>query len=224
MIKSILFTKKIDSTKIDSFLGNSIHFDIHNFLQIEFTNHAIIQKQINLKTKINLISSQNAVKAIENLEINGDFFVVGKKTAEALKMQNRKILAVENYAKDLYQNHLINLKSTEIQFFCGDNRRDFLVEKLTQDQHQLTEIIAYQSIPNPIEINKIYDAYVFFSPLSFNTFLEKNTIREDKIIFSIGETTTNHIRTKIKNNIITAKEPLVEAVLEEIKRYQDDKK
>ena len=91
MIKSILFTKKIDSTKIDSFLGNSIHFDIHNFLQIEFTNQAIIQKQINPKTKINLISSQNAVKAIENLEINGDFFVVGKKTAQALKKQNRKI-------------------------------------------------------------------------------------------------------------------------------------
>lgn len=221
MIRSVLFTKEIPSQLIEQFLPD-IEYRILPSLNIVLTDRQTIENKINPTEKINLITSQNSVKAIENIELTGDFYVVGKKTAQKLQAQNRSVVAVENYAAELFARHLSELKQTTIQFFCGNNRRDYLVENLTNNNNQVNQIISYQSIPIENSVEKMYDAYVFFSPLSFTTFLQKNKIPTEALIFSVGTTTTEAIKERITNPIYTADEPLVEAVLEKIKKHRND--
>lgn len=224
MIQSVLFTKSIPSEMIAKYLGIDIEFDILPSLKIEKVKQTEIEEQLDHQIKKFIVTSQNAAYAIENISLDGEFYVVGQKTAKVLEAQNRNVVSIEDYAEDLFVKHLKDFKHEKFQFFSGSNRRDFLPEKLKANQNHLHEIVSYQTETISQLALKKYDAYAFFSPLSFEAFIQNNEISPESIVFSIGRTTTEAIKNKVKNTIITAREPLVEAVLEDIKKYQDDKK
>lgn len=225
MIKSVLFTKEIDKEWLKEQLGSDVLIETIPSLQISLTNQEEIKSQLNLKSKQFLITSQNSVEAIKNLELEGDFYVVGKKTAQKLKNLGFNVVLEKDYAQDL-ANEILNQKvGKEWNFFCGNTRRDLLVDVLSQNNHHLNEIITYQSQPIENKINQVYDAYVFFSPLSFQTFIKNNQIPTESIIFTVGKTTTAAVEQVYKNHtIITAKIPLVEVVVNQIKDSINDKK
>ena len=85
--------------------------------------------------------------------------------------------------------------------------------------------MTYQSEQIVYQLNETFDAYAFFSPLSFKAFHQQNEISESSRIFTIGNTTTSAIQEVYPNyEIITAQTPLVEVVIENIKKYINDKK
>ena len=99
------------------------------------------------------------------------------------------------------------------------------VDELEKQQQAVNQIITYQSSQIVYQLDEIFDVYVFFSPLSFKAFHQKNKIPTSSRIFTIGNTTTAAVQEVYLNYpITTAETPLVEVVLQNIKEYINDKK
>ena len=225
MIQSVLFTKKVDVIGISQQLGNVLSVESKPTLTIELNPVEDIQSNILSACKHYIITSQNSVKAIQSLPLDGYFYVVGKKTATQLQELGFQVKVVVDYAKDLVPLLLQQQETTCWNFFCGNTRRDHLVDELKKNQHQVNEIITYQSSPIEYQLNHSFDAYVFFSPLSFQTFVKNNIIPTNSTIFTIGKTTTTAVEKVYPNHtIITASTPLLEVVVNNIKDCINDKK
>lgn len=224
-MRKILFTKELSTDRLKDILPENLDFEILPALKIDIYPKEKFLSKINSDTHNFLISSQNAVKAISELNLEGDFYVVGEKTAKALKASGFEVVHFENYAEDLAEFILKNTKPQSWNFFCGNHRRETLFEKLSPKGHLLNEIICYDSIPNPSRIDSThFDGFAFFSPLAVKTFFSNNTIPENSVIFSIGNTTNEEIKKHTNNDIITAEIPLLEKVIEKINEHYDTEK
>ena len=223
MIQSVLFTKEMSKKWLIEQLGTEILIDCRPALAIEISEENLIKNQINPKCKQFIITSQNSVKAIQNLDLDGDFYVVGKKTASKLRELNFNVVLETDYAKDLALELLKIEADKNWNFFCGNTRRDLLVDELTMNGHTVNEIITYQSTPVYYKVEQHYDAYVFFSPLSFQSFVKNNSVPTNSTIFTVGKTTTSAVEKQYpKHNIITAEIPLVDVVVNNIKHCIND--
>lgn len=219
MSKRILFTRSVDQQWINDQLGGQHTVHTQPALSFNYTPQNEILARLPITEECFIVTSQNTAKAIEGLPMKGQFFVVGQKTAKVLQEQGRTIAQVTDYARDLAPL-LISYPPQTWFFLCGSSRRDLLVDQLKLNQHQVVEIITYHSIANELKQEEIYDFYAFFSPLSFQSFLIHNQLGERAIIFSIGDTTTEEIKKHYpKNCIFTAKTPLLEEVVNDIKKY-----
>lgn len=219
-MKKILFTKEISPDFLKQNLSQEIEFDVVNFLEIKINPEEEIIPFLDHSIHNYLITSQNSVKAIENLDLKGNFYVVGQKTAEKLIQNNFKVEIAKNYASELAEFILDKVSSKEWIFFCGNNRRDELLEKLVPKGHSVKEIQCYESNPAPHDLKgKNYDGIAFFSPLGVKSYLENNTILPETVIFTIGKTTSEEVEIHIKNKIISAEIPTLESVLETINNY-----
>src|SRR5207249_7417762 len=76
-------------------------------------------------------------------------------------------------------DEIINSNVQEIIFFCGDQRRDELPDKLAKHQVRVKEIVVYKTSSTPKRISKNYQAILFFSPSAVKSFFSINTIPED---------------------------------------------
>lgn len=219
-MRNILFTKEISSDFLRQNLSQEIDFDVLNFLEIKINSEEKIIPFLDNSIPNYLITSQNSVKAIKNLDLKGNFYVVGQKTAEQLIQNNFKVEVVKNYASELAEFILENNSAKNWIFFCGNNRRDELFEKLIPNGHFIQEIQCYESNPVPHDLKeKNYDGIAFFSPLGVKSYLEKNKILSETIIFSIGKTTSEEVKIYTNNKIIDAETPTIESVLETINNY-----
>ncbi|MDM1524271.1 uroporphyrinogen-III synthase [Empedobacter sp. 225-1] len=225
MRTKVLFTKLISSSILEKEFGTDVEVVCKPTLQIELTSVNEISKQIDYSVNQFIVTSQNTVNAINGLDLNGHFFVVGKKTAEKLKAQNREVILVEDYAEDLAPKLISGNYLSKWNFLCGSSRRDLLVNELSKANHEVNQIVTYQSEQIVYQLNNTFDMYAFFSPLSFKAFHQQNEIPESSTIFTVGNTTTFAIKEVYPNHkIITAQTPLVEVVIENIKKYINDKK
>ena len=225
MRTKVLFTKSISPEILEKEFGADVEVVCKPTLQIELTSKNEIAEQIDYSVNQFIVTSQNTVNAIQDLNLNGHFFVVGQKTAEKLKAQNREVILIEDYAEDLAKQLISGKYNSKWNFLCGASRRDLLVDELSKVNHEVNQIITYQSEQIVYQLNETFDAYAFFSPLSFKAFHQQNEIPESSRIFTIGNTTTSAIQEVYPNHeIITAQTPLVEVVIENIKKYINDKK
>lgn len=225
MIKKILFTKSISSAKLKKAFGDFVEVVCEPTLQIDLNSVDKISNQIDYSINQYIVTSQNTVEAIRDLELDGNFFVVGKKTAEKLLEQKRNVIAVEDYAEKLAEKLVAGEYNNQWNFLCGSSRRDTLINILSEADHHINQVITYHSEQISYKLNNKFDVYAFFSPLSFKAFHQQNDIPKTSRIFTVGNTTTSAIQEVYPNhNIITADIPLVDTVIENIKKYIDDKK
>lgn len=218
-MKKVLFTKEISDEFLRQNLHREIEFEAISFLRIIPENEEKINSQLD-ETENYLITSQNSVEVIKNLNLRGNFYVVGQKTAEKLMENNFNVKIAQNYASDLAEYILENESPKKWIFFCGNTRRDKLPEKLIPKKHIIKEINCYDSIPVLHNIKeKDYDGFVFLSPLGVKSYFQNNHIKPEKIIFTIGKTTSEEVKNYTKNKIITAEIPTLESVLESVNKY-----
>ena len=219
-MKKILFTKEISSEFLKQNLSQNMGFDVVNFLEIKIHSEEKIIPFLDESIENYLLTSQNSVEAIKGLALKGNFYVVGQKTAEKLIQNNFKVEVVKNYASELAEFILENSSPKNWIFFCGNNRRDELFEKLIPNGHSIQEIQCYESHPisHNIEENK-FDGIVFFSPLGVKSYLENNRILPETTIFTIGKTTWEEVKIHTNNKIINAEIPTLESVVNTINKY-----
>ena len=107
----------------------------------------------------------------------------------------------------------------KVIYFCGDQRLDELPETLKVNGISVEEIVVYETIQTPVEIQKNYQGIVFFSPSAVHSFFSLNTIPTNTILFSIGKTTTACIRTYVSNEVVTSEWPGKEQMIDQVVAY-----
>ena len=104
--------------------------------------------------------------------------------------------------------------SSEVIFFCGDQRRDELPGLLKKNKIEVKEIVVYKTIATPKKIEKKYDGILFFSPSAVKSFFQENKLDDQTIPFAIGNTTADEIKKFSKNKIVISDMPDGKTVLQ----------
>ena len=183
-----------------------------------------------------IFTSKNGIKYFlkntsTSINKNVKFICIGKKTAEALKRNNLNpdIVVRRNYSKFMC-NEIKNMgisKNKKLLLIQGNLANKELFECLSKS-FDIDHKIVYTT--NPVKemvdgLNEIIDNensyFVFTSPSTFNSFIDKYTLKKN--IISIGDTTTDHIRDKGFEPLMTAKMQSYEGISNSILDYLNKK-
>ncbi len=208
---------------------NIFHYPMIYTLGVDINIHPNIYNYI-------IFTSKNGVKYfLKNVSIsinsNVKFICIGKKTAEVLKSNNLNpdILVRRNYSKFMC-NEIKNMgisKNNKLLLIQGNLAKKELFECLSKS-FEIDHKIVYTT--NPVkekidELNKKIDnenSYVVFtSPSTFNSFIDKYNLKNN--IISIGNTTTDHIRDRGFEPLMTAKMQSYEGISNSIIDYLNKK-
>ena len=217
-MKRILFTS---SFSIPDDYEQEYEIDYIPFIYTEIYPYYDIIKYIPPDVQSYIVTSKNSAKAIKDIELEGEFFVVGKSTAKELYGQNRDIAFITNYAEDLLERML----ETDIKkyvFFKGNLSLTILPDTLREHGVEVVGIESYKTILTPHKIDKTYDAMVFTSPSAVRSFSSMNKIPQETIIFTSGKTTAATVSTLGNYDIYYPEEITKESLLELIKKTLND--
>ena len=217
----ILSTKELSKKQIDL-------FDAKNFALIH-TNFIVIKPLKFTIDTINdflLFTSKNAVKSVlknnrlEQIK-SKKCFCVGEKTKWFLEKNGFSVISFSKDANTLATEIIESHFEKTFTFFAGNVRKDILPNRLTDKKIGFNEITVYETILQPKKNVLETEAILFFSPSAVESYLQKNKIVK-QICFCIGNTTARALENSSENsklNIITANQPTVESVIEEVLKY-----
>ena len=165
----------------------------------------------------------NAVEAVNEYLLSKpewNIFSIGQTTKELISnfFGEERIVATADDANSLADT-IIEKGVKEIVFFCGDQRRDELPEKLKAENIKVEEIMVYRTIATAKRVSKHYDGILFFSPSAVDSFFTANTIERNVILFAIGNTTAYAIKQKVNNKIVVTEQPGKEALVKKMLDY-----
>lgn len=206
-------------TVVDSFSFIETHTSVKDKEQII----TLAAQQI-----IVVVTSKNAVEAILPLlagtKPDWKFYCLEGSTnrSVAAYFGSAAILATAADSKALAAKIMAD-HITSIVFFCGQLRLDVLPEMLLQHGVQLKEVVVYKTIMTPREIEKNYDAILFFSPSGVQSFFSLNSTNDHTVLFAIGNTTASAIRELSKNEIIVSPQPDKKIILQHAIAYTKNK-
>jgi uroporphyrinogen-III synthase len=222
----ILITAEVDRPLVDALIAKDCKVEVLPFITTESKNTASLRKQINVIAEQDIVvvfTSSNAVKAVQALLQNKNtswkIYCVGKATKKLIDeyFPGCTILGVEDYADALAQKIIRDKKAGEIFFFCGNMRRDVLPALLSENNIALHAIEVYETKIYQHTISGSFDGITFFSPSAVEGFFAGNSIPAATVLFAIGQTTADAIKTFSGNQIIvsntTGKKELIEAVI-----------
>ena len=213
----VLSTKKLHSNQKQFLLNAGFSVIEADFIKITF-----VPFQLKTIPTLLLFTSQNAVKSVlqnENIDTLKQISAVcvGSKTKQLLQENGFNVLEVQEYAEDLAPIIQQKYHLEQIAFFAGNLRRNVLPHAMQKANISFDEYMVYQNASNPIEIQAETDALLFFSPSGIRSYLQQNTIKNQKC-FCIG-TTTAAALNGITNNIVIANKQTVENVIIQCIKY-----
>lgn len=212
--------KRILVTSSSSFPDDYVRkfeIDYIPFIKTEIYPKSQFITQIPQDIQSFIVTSKNSAKAIKDIELNGQFFVVGKSTAAELYGQNRKIAFISNYAEDLLERML----ETDIKkyiFFKGNLSLPTLPEVLHKNSIEVVDIECYKTILTPQKVQDIYNGIVFMSPSAVESFTQKNNLPQDIPIFTSGETTAQAVKKMGDYKIYYPEESSIEKLMDLINK------
>ena len=225
----ILSTKIIGSTLADNAKRQNISIDEVAFIEIQDIISPALQKRIvelsgqNIAAIFTSANAVNAVKKILPGKPLWKIFCIGYKTKKTVAdtFGNKNIIASADNGELLAEEIIKHPSIKEIFFFCGDQRREVLPEKLRSRGIELKELVVYSTIESPQSISKRYDGILFFSPSAVRSFFAVNAILNSPQLFAIGNTTAKEIKSFTPLPIIISPHPdkkeLVDLVIRHFK-------
>ena len=120
------------------------------------------------------------------------------------------IYATAGSAGQLAEKIIENSFIKNVVFFCGDQRRNELPDRLKSQGIEVEELIVYKTIETPAILSKQYDGILFFSPSAVQSFLSKNSIAPQTQVFAIGTTTANAVKPFTRQPVIISPNPAKE--------------
>ena len=210
---TILSTRPLEKESIAAANANGITVDELSFIEttsdLSTETEEIIKAVIYTNATV-VFTSMNAVEAVATQLHDAlpewDIYCIGNTTQILTKKYFPKatIQADAESALELAEKIIEAKKTDNVIFFCGDNRRDELPEKLTENNIAVTEVEVYNTIQINHTINKIYDGILFFSPSAVESFFKTNTLTPATTIFAIGTTTAATAKQFSSNKIIVS--------------------
>ncbi len=199
----------------------SIVFEEIPFIKIVLNTDDDTREKIQFyarKSLYAIFTSANAVRAVVSVLRNipeWKIFCVGSETRKraALFFGASAILDHAGNAEGL-AGKIIQQKPTQAVFFCGDQRREVLTEKLNESGIMLQELVVYRTQATPIKLTKTYDAILFFSPTAVVSFVSMNCIAPHAVLFALGTTTASALKKACKNEVVISPKPDKEFILQ----------
>lgn len=198
------------------------------FSVIEADFIGIKNKKFNLgkDNEFLIFTSQNAVESVlKNKEykniLHKRCFCVGEKTKTLLVENDFVVLVSADYAAELASVICNKYQKQTFTFFSGNLRKDILPEAMQLAQIKFEEIVVYETIYTPQEIQSKPDSVLFFSPSAVESYVQENKITNE-ICFCIGQTTAETAE-KYTENIIIANQSSVENVIIQCINYYSKK-
>lgn len=223
----ILSTKHLDEPLSHVADGLTVFIDSLSFIRIEPVNNNDLKEAVLHLSRLSstvIFTSRNAAEAVVTY-LNGHqpewkIFCIGNATTEMItrSFTNSSIAGTANNAAALAEV-IVNNQVQNAVFFCGDQRREELPERLNEKGISLNKIIVYKTVFTPKKVKKNYDAILFFSPSAVKSFFSQNTVRDDCTLFAIGDTTADCIRRHTFNRLIISSVSQKEALVNKAITY-----
>lgn len=193
-----------------------INIETLSFIETTAIDTIDVQQEIetaSVQTAAVVFTSMNAVVAVVNM-LDGfvpdwQIYCMGNTTKDLVVAYfgENAIAGTADNATALAEELIESAETDEVFFFCGNRRRDELPDILRNEGIDVIEIVVYETIHKHHEINKVYDAILFFSPSAVESFFELNRLPGQTTVFVIGKTTKQAVNTFSDNNIVVSTEP-----------------
>ncbi len=224
----ILCTRPVDEALIEIAKQKGIDIDVLSFIETEPIENVEVQQEVEAALLLSatiVFTSMNAVEAVADFlfdeQPDWKIYCIGNTTRDlVIKYFGEASLAsTAHNALDLAELIIDDYNTDEVIFFCGDQRRDELPNKLRENDIDVNEIMVYQTIKVPHKIKKDYKGILFFSPSAVESFFSVNKIPAEVILFAIGSTTAKEILKYASNKIMIAESPGKEELLGQMMLY-----
>jgi uroporphyrinogen-III synthase len=213
---SILSTRPLETGILEAAKAKDISIDIVSFIDTTSAQISGLKEEINkiANQPANIVfTSMNAVNTVAAY-INGNspswnIFCIGNTTRQlaAKYFGEQSVGTVGNNAAELADRIISDKNIKQVVFFCGDQRREELPGRLRQHGITVQEVIVYHTISTPHKIDKAYDGILFFSPSAVQSYFYANIVLPSTILFAIGQTTADAIKTFTDNTVIVSDKP-----------------
>ena len=211
----ILSTKLVDDSLVSTAAMYHILIEQVPFINTEEIVSPWIKERIGelSKQKLTVIfTSTTAVNAVNKMlttRPSWKIFCTAPATRQLVEsVFGNKSIAGSAENADALSNEIIAAGSAkETIFFCGDQRRNVLRERLREKGIAVEELVVYKTVGRPQIISKKYDAILFFSPSAVKSFFSVNTIPGKTQIFAIGSTTANEVKLFSNLPVVIAEYP-----------------
>ncbi|MES2703956.1 MAG: uroporphyrinogen-III synthase [Bacteroidota bacterium] len=196
------------------------------FIAVSPVVGATLQEEIARLQKDELtvaFTSANAVKAVimQAAAATGwKIYCIGNATAQAViaAFGTAAIAGTANDAGALAEV-IIGNGVNNVVFFCGDKRMHTLPARLKEAGVAMKELVVYQTEETPHVVSGKYDAILFFSPSAVKSFFSVNAPLESTVLFAIGGTTAEAIRSKTRNKVVVCNTQSKDEVLAQAIAY-----
>jgi uroporphyrinogen-III synthase len=223
----ILSTKIIGKKLISLANIYNIFIDEVPFIETKIIETPDVKKRIEELSEQSItaiFTSANAVNAIEKIlstKPQWKVFCIGHKTKRAVEaiFEDKNIVGFADNAEQLAEEIIKHSTEKKMIFFCGNQRRNVLPEKLKKKGIELEELVVYLTIEKPKAISKDYDGILFFSPSGVRSFFAKNATRKETQLFAIGNTTTKYLNTHTHLPVIAAEYPDTKNLIDQVIKH-----
>jgi len=227
----ILSTRSLAPSLIEEAEAAGICIDELSFIETEPVQSVEVQQEIEnayMQSATVVFTSMNAVEAVatekEGQQPDWKIYCIGHATKQLVKkyFAEESIAGTADNATELAELIAFESDSDEVIFFCGDRRREDLLEILRRHDIEVDEIVVYQTILLPHKIKKEYHGILFFSPSAVESFFKHNKVNKRTILFAIGNSTADEIKKYSSNKVIIGDEPGKESLVRKLLEYFAD--
>ena len=229
--RHILSTRPLSASVLEEAKEQNVFIDCISFIETESVQTRELEEKLQKLSLQNLdvvFTSMNAVESVKNyLTVKPDWkiFSIGQTTKELVKefFGENSVCGTADDASQL-ADVIIRHHPKKVFFFCGDQRRDEMPEKLNDAGIALEEIVVYKTSSTSKKINKEYDGILFFSPSAVDSFFTTNKIAGNTILFAIGNTTATAAHQRANNKIVIADKPGKEELVKKMLAFFSQEK
>lgn len=226
--KRILCARPIEQSLITKAAEKGVNIKVLPFIEIRKLDSPELKSHLALLAlqKIDVVFT--SINAVESVAMNlttkpllWRISCIGGVTKEAVvKHFGEGGLGARARNASALARKIVDAKvAKEVYFFCGDQRLDDLPETLRANNIPVQEVIVYQTLQTPHEVEEDFDGVMFFSPTAVHSFFLMNTVRTDVVMFSIGKTTTATIQSYCTNRVVTSEWPGQENLVDKVVEY-----
>jgi uroporphyrinogen-III synthase len=223
---NILSTRPLDPGLIQKASEQQIYIDCISFIETAPIKDQTIEHKIHTLQSKNItavFTSMNAVEAVQEYltaHPHWAIYCIGQTTKELVAdtFGEGSIQGIANSAS-LLADAIINTQQKEVYFFCGDQRRNELPDKLSEAGITLHEVVVYTTSQQSKALLKEYNGILFFSPSAVHSFFASNNLTSTTTVFAIGSTTAAAIQQYTNNQLIIAERPGKEALVHTMMEY-----
>jgi uroporphyrinogen-III synthase len=207
---------------LDQAAQKGIRIDTLSFIETEPIQGAALThqvQQLGSQPLTAVFTSMNAVEAVAahlaGSSPQWQLFCIGAATRRLAEEHLGPVTGAAPSAAAL-ADVILEHHPSGVFFFCGDQRREELPDRLNAAGIHVHELVVYKTTRTPQRVENVYDGVVFFSPSAVHSFFSVNAITQKTTLFAIGTTTADTIHTYVKNPVITSATPEKEALVRQL--------